>query len=85
MALESQLQLALEAMSAALRDASLNWSDLTGLVAASSRFKGGIGWGLYSNEFVQAVAEQGIPCVNVGGAWNVGDSGTGCDWWCRRL
>ena len=50
-----QLQLAIEAMSAALRDARLAWSDLQGLVAASSRFEGGMGWGLHANEILQAV------------------------------
>ena len=67
-----QLQLALEAMNAALGDASLTWSDLEGLVAASSRFEGGMGWGLHANEVVQAVAEQGIACINVGGACAAG-------------
>lgn len=67
-----QLQLALDAMHAALGDASLRWRDLQGLVAASSRFEGGMGWGLHANEVVQAVAEQGIPCINVGGACAAG-------------
>ena len=67
-----QLQLALEAMQSALSDASLEWPDVEGLVAASSRFEGGMGWGLHANEVVQAVAEQGIPCVNVGGACAAG-------------
>lgn len=67
-----QLTLALEAIGAALADASLGWPDLQGVVAASSRFEGGMGWGLHANEIVQAVAEQGIPCVNVGGACAAG-------------
>ncbi len=67
-----QLQLALDAMGAALEDASLSWPDLQGLVAASSRFEGGMGWGLHANEVVQAVAEQGIACINVGGACAAG-------------
>ena len=67
-----QLQLALDAMGAALRDATLEWSDLQGLVAASSRFEGGMGWGLHANEIVQAVAEQGIPAINVGGGCAAG-------------
>jgi acetyl-CoA acetyltransferase len=69
---KSQLQLALDAMTAALQDASLSWPDLQGLVAASSRFEGGMGWGLHANEIVQAVAEQGMACVNVGGACAAG-------------
>ena len=64
-----QLQLAIDAMGAALRDAALEWNDLQGLVAASSRFEGGMGWGLHANEIVQAVAEKGIPASNVGGGW----------------
>lgn len=69
---KSQLQLALEAIGLALADAGLAWPDVQGLVAASSRFEGGMGWGLHANEIVQAVAEQGIPCVNVGGACAAG-------------
>jgi acetyl-CoA acetyltransferase len=67
-----QLQLALEAMRAALQDAALEWRDLQGLIAASSRFEGGMGWGLHANEIVQAVAEQGMVCINVGGACAAG-------------
>ncbi len=67
-----QLQLAVEAMDAALADAGIGWPDVQGLVAASSRFEGGMGWGLHANEVVQAVAEQGIPCINVGGACAAG-------------
>ena len=67
-----QLQLALDAMGAALRDAGLEWNDLQGLVAASSRFEGGMGWGLHANEILQAVAEKGIPTINVGGGCAAG-------------
>lgn len=67
-----QLQLAIEAVQAALGDARLGWPDLQGVVAASSRFEGGMGWGLHANELVQAVAEQGMACVNVGGACAAG-------------
>ncbi len=67
-----QLQLALEAMDAALADAGVAWPDVQALAAASSRFEGGMGWGLHANEVVQAVAEQGMPCINVGGACAAG-------------
>lgn len=67
-----QLQLAIHAVQAALADAGVRWKDVQGLVAASSRFEGGMGWGLHANELVQAVAEQGIACVNVGGACAAG-------------
>src|SRR5580700_5088948 len=67
-----QLQLAVEALSAALQDAGLAFGDLGGLVAASSRFEGGMGWGLHANELLQAVMEQGIPAINVGGGCAAG-------------
>lgn len=67
-----QVQLALHALHAALGDAGLGWREVQGLVAASSRFEGGMGWGLHANEIVQSVAEQGIACVNVGGACAAG-------------
>ncbi len=67
-----QLQLAIEALGGALKDAGLEWTDLRGLVAASSRFEGGMGWGLHANEVLQAVAEQGIPAINVGGGCAAG-------------
>lgn len=55
-----------------MADAGLAWPDVQGLVAASSRFEGGMGWGLHANEVAQAVAEQGMPCINVGGACAAG-------------
>src|SRR3954447_1703618 len=69
---KSQLQLAIEALSAALADAGIGWGELRGLVAASSRFEGGLGWGLHANEVLQAVAETGIAAVNVGGGCAAG-------------
>ena len=67
-----QLQLAVEALSAAIADAGVGWRDLQGLVAASSRFEGGMGWGLHANEVLQTVAETGAPAVNVGGGCAAG-------------
>jgi acetyl-CoA acetyltransferase len=67
-----QLQLAIHALTDAITDAGLGWRDLQGLVAASSRFEGGMGWGLHANELLQAVAESGIPAVNVGGGCAAG-------------
>ena len=67
-----QLRLAIDALAAALRDAGLEWRDLRALVAASSRFEGGMGWGLHANELLQAVVEQGIPAINVGGGCAAG-------------
>lgn len=68
----SQLHLALHATGAALADASLGWGEVQALVAASSRFEGGMGWGLHANEVAQAVGEHGMTCVNVGGACAAG-------------
>lgn len=67
-----QLRLAIEAISASLTDAGLAWRDLQGLVAASSRFEGGLGWGLHANEVLQTFGETGIPAVNVGGGCAAG-------------
>lgn len=67
-----QLQLALEALTAALGDAGVRWPELQGLVAASSRFEGGLGWGLHANEVLQAVSENGAAAVNVGGGCAAG-------------
>ncbi len=68
----TQLQMALDAMNAALGEAALGWPDVQGLVAASSRFQGGMGWGLHANEVAQAAADQGMACINVGGACAAG-------------
>jgi acetyl-CoA acetyltransferase len=67
-----QVRLAVDALDAALADARLGWPDLQGLVAASSRFEGGMGWGLHANEVLQTVSESGIPAVNVGGGCAAG-------------
>src|SRR5689334_18958037 len=66
------LSLALDSLSAALKDAGLTWRDLQGLVAASSRFEGGMGWGLHANEVLQAVSENGAGAINVGGGCAAG-------------
>jgi acetyl-CoA acetyltransferase len=67
-----QVKLAVEALTAAFEDAGLTWKQVQGLVAASSRFEGGMGWGLHANEILQTVSEQGIPCINVSGACAAG-------------
>ena len=69
---KTQLQLTVESTAAALADARLGWNQVEGVVAASSRFEGGMGWGLHANELVQAVAERGIPTINVGGGCAAG-------------
>lgn len=67
-----QLQLAIEALTSALGDAGVHWRQMQGLVAASSRFEGGMGWGLHANEVLQAVSENGASAVNVGGGCAAG-------------
>ena len=69
---KTQLQLTVESTAAALADARLGWNQVEGVVAASSRFEGGMGWGLHANELVQAVAERGVPTCNVGGGCAAG-------------
>lgn len=67
-----QLQLAIETTSQALKDAGIGWKNLQGIVAASSRFEGGLGWGLHANELLQNSCETGIAAVNVGGGCAAG-------------
>ncbi|EED34113.1 putative nonspeCific lipid-transfer protein [Luminiphilus syltensis NOR5-1B] len=68
----TQLAMAIEALNAAFLDAGIGWEGIEGLVAASSRFEGGMGWGLHANEILQAVSERAISCINVGGACAAG-------------
>lgn len=75
-----QLQMALQAAGAALADAGLAWRDLQGLVAASSRFEGGMGWGLHANEMAQAVCESGMVACNVGGGCAAGGIAVHAAW-----
>lgn len=67
-----QVALARHAISEALDDCGRSWRDVGGVVAASSRFEGGMGWGLHANEILHNTCERGIPCVNVGGACAAG-------------
>lgn len=68
----TQRDLAVRTLSAALADARLPAARLQGLVAASSRFEGGLGWGLHANEILQTVCESGAAAVNVGGGCAAG-------------
>ena len=69
---KAPVELAIQALELALKDSGLRWRELGGLVAASSRFEGGLGWGLHANEILQAIAEQGMPALNVGGGCAAG-------------
>ena len=66
------LQMELEATSAALKDAGIEWKDIQGIGCASSHFGGGMGFGLHGNELSQAVAEKAIPIFNVSAACAAG-------------
>ena len=62
---KSLLQMEIEAASEAVKQAGIEWKDIQGIGCASSRFGGGMGWGLHGNEIAQAVAESGVPILNV--------------------
>ena len=69
------------AVDAALKDAGVNWKQIQGVAAASSRFSGGKGWGLNGNDVVEDLGSTGIPVYNMsagcaagGNAFNVGYS-----------
>ena len=66
------LQMSIETSTSVLEDAGVEWSDIGGIVAASSHFEGGMGWGLHGNELLQAVAERDIPIYNVSGGCAAG-------------
>ncbi len=71
---KSVLQMSLEVANKALEDAGVEWWDIGGIGAASSRFSGGMGWGLSANELAQAVAMSGVPVFNVSAACAAGGS-----------
>jgi len=65
---KSVLEMIMEAANKAMNDAGVEWKDIGGIGAASSRFSGGMGWGLTANELQQAIALNGAPVVNCSGA-----------------
>ena len=69
---KTTLEMEIEASKKALVDAGLEWKDIQGIGCASSRFGGGMGWGLHGNELAQAVAENGVPILNVSAACATG-------------
>lgn len=71
---KSVLQMIAETADEALKDAEVEWKDIGGIGAASSRFSGGLGWGLTANELAQAVAMSGVPVFNVSAACAAGGS-----------
>ena len=56
----------------ALKDAGVEWKDLQAISAGSSRFSGGMGWGLAGNEIAQMMGRSGIPIYNVSSACATG-------------
>lgn len=69
---KSLLEMEIEAATKAIQDAGIEWRDIQGIGCASSRFGGGLGWGLHGNELAQAVAENGVPILNVSAACSAG-------------
>jgi acetyl-CoA acetyltransferase len=61
-----------EVVEAALKDAGMGWNDIQGIAAGSSRFSGGMGWGLAGNEVAQMIGRSGIPIYNVSSACATG-------------
>ncbi len=61
-----------EVVDMALKDAQMEWKDIQGIAAGSSRFSGGMGWGLAGNEIAQMVGRSGVPIYNVSSACATG-------------
>ena len=66
------LKMLMDVVIEALNDARVDWSDLDGIVAGSSRFSGGMGWGLAGNEVAQVMGRSGVPIYNVSSACATG-------------
>lgn len=69
---KSSLDMAEDVYTRALDDAGIAPADVGAVVSASSRFEGGMGWGLHANELIQQVAENGASAINVGGGCAAG-------------
>lgn len=61
-----------EVVDMALKDGQMEWKDIQGIAAGSSRFSGGMGWGLAGNEIAQMMGRSGIPIYNVSSACATG-------------
>jgi acetyl-CoA acetyltransferase len=73
----NSLAMAQDVFFRALDDAGLEAGSVAAVVAASSRFEGGLGWGLHANELLQTVSENGAAAVNVGGGCAAGTLAVG--------
>ena len=61
-----------ETVEASMKDAGIEWPALQAIAAGSSRFSGGMGWGLAGNEIAQMIGRSGIPIYNVSSACATG-------------
>lgn len=69
---KGSLEMAEDVYTRALADAGIPSADVGAVVSASSRFEGGMGWGLHANELIQQVGESGATAINVGGGCAAG-------------
>ncbi len=61
-----------EVVNTALDDAGIDWQEVQAIVAGSSRFCGGLGWGLAGNDVARSVGRTGIPIYNLSSACATG-------------
>jgi len=61
-----------EVVDQALKDAGMQYNDIQAITAGSSRFSGGMGWGLAGNEVAQMVGRSGVPIYNLSAACATG-------------
>ncbi|WP_167042442.1 transporter [Salinibacterium sp. ZJ454] len=73
----SSLEMAVDVFTDSLADAGLSLGSVGAVVSASSRFEGGLGWGLHANELLQNVGETGAAAVNVSGGCAAGGIAVG--------
>jgi acetyl-CoA acetyltransferase len=66
------LEMARDVVMDALADAGLAWLEVEAIVAGSSHFSGGMGWGLSGNEIQSAIGSLGIPVYNLSAACATG-------------
>jgi len=66
------LQMCREAVELALSDAGVQWRDIEAIAAGSSRFSGGMGWGLAGNDIAGAMGLTGVPIYNLSAACATG-------------
>src|SRR3990172_7390063 len=57
-------QMCREAIEAALKDAGVGWTEIQAVSSGSSRFSGGYGWGLHSNNVGMDIGMTGVPIFN---------------------